>query len=373
MRVTDFVLPGAFRADDSRPTGGEESHHAHVVRAEVSPHGERCAPGAGGGTGGDVGLVGGSERGYGPRFDAPVAPGGYLWWYIDALSDDGRHGITLIAQVGSCFSPYYAWARRRGDSDPLNHNSLNVALYGEVKRWSMTERGRSALRRDASWLEIGPSALHWDGTSLTIRIDEVTVPLPTRLRGTVQVYPRAVAGQPYRLDNRGHHHWAAIAPCARVEVTLERPSLHWSGSGYLDSNWGNAPLESAFQRWEWSRAAMKDGGTAVLYDVTQRDGARPLLGLRFDPTGGVEPFEVPPHVKLPTTAWLLTRGTRVDPQRTVRVTKTLENTPFYTRSVLATHVLGEPVTAMHESVCLDRFSTRWVQTLLPFRIPRALS
>ena len=49
-----------------------------------------------------------------PRFDRPVPPNGYLWWYLDALSDDGRHGFTIIAFVGSVFSPYYAAARRRG-------------------------------------------------------------------------------------------------------------------------------------------------------------------------------------------------------------------------------------------------------------------
>ena len=65
----------------------------------------------------------------GPRFDRPVPPGGYVWWYVDALSDDGRHGLTLIAFIGSVFSPYYAWrAARRGD--PLDHCALNVALYG---------------------------------------------------------------------------------------------------------------------------------------------------------------------------------------------------------------------------------------------------
>ena len=51
----------------------------------------------------------------GPRFDAAVPPGGYAWWYVDALSDDGRHGLTIIAFIGSVFSPYYACARRRGD------------------------------------------------------------------------------------------------------------------------------------------------------------------------------------------------------------------------------------------------------------------
>ena len=43
----------------------------------------------------------------------PVRPGGYAWWYVDALSDDGQHGLTIIAFIGSVFSPYYAWARAR--------------------------------------------------------------------------------------------------------------------------------------------------------------------------------------------------------------------------------------------------------------------
>jgi carotenoid 1,2-hydratase len=71
----------------------------------------------------------------------PVPHGGYAWWYVDGLSDDGRHGITLIAFIGSVFSPYYAWARRRGGGDPEHHCALNVALYGAGgKRWALTER-----------------------------------------------------------------------------------------------------------------------------------------------------------------------------------------------------------------------------------------
>ena len=47
------------------------------------------------------------------------------------------------------------------------------------------------------------------------------------------------------------------------------------------------------------------------------------------------------------------------------VVKTLEDTPFYSRSVLSgDHAM------MHESLDLDRFSKTWVQCLLPFRMPR---
>ncbi len=42
-----------------------------------------------------------------------VARRGYAWWYIDAVSDCGSHALTIIAFVGSVFSPYYAWARRK--------------------------------------------------------------------------------------------------------------------------------------------------------------------------------------------------------------------------------------------------------------------
>ncbi len=93
------------------------------------------------------------------------------------------------------FSPYYAWSRRRGRGDPLQHCAVNVALYGRPKGWAMTERGRSAVWRDATQLRIGPSLLHWDGTCLTIDIAEVTAPLPSRLRGTVRVHPAALTGR----------------------------------------------------------------------------------------------------------------------------------------------------------------------------------
>ena len=41
----------------------------------------------------------------GPCFDQEVAPGGYAWWYVDAISDDRQHGLTVIAFIGSVFSP----------------------------------------------------------------------------------------------------------------------------------------------------------------------------------------------------------------------------------------------------------------------------
>jgi carotenoid 1,2-hydratase len=246
-------------------------------------------------------------------------------------------------------------------------------LYGAGrKRWALTERARAAVQREAGALALGRSAVSWDGSALTVRIDEVTVPLPGRIRGTVRLHPAALTAHGVALDGAGRHRWSPIAPTARVEVALERPALRWSGPGYLDSNAGDEPLEDGFDAWDWSRARLRDGGTAVLYEVTRRSGERTPLALQIDPAGGVHAFEPPPPVRLPTTLWRVARGTRADPGEPVRVVRTLEDTPFYARSLLSTRLLGEPVQALHESLSLERFRQAWVRMLLPFRLPRAL-
>ncbi len=264
------------------------------------------------------------------------------------------------------FSPYYAWSRRRGTGDPTRHCAVNVALYGRPKAWTMTERSASALQRDATRLEIGPSSLHWDGASLVIRLDEITTPLPSRLRGEIRVHPAALTRRSFVLDAHDNHRWSPIAPVARVEVTLNRPELRWSGTGYLDSNEGDAALETDFQAWDWCRAPLGEGA-AILYNATRREGGDASLALRIDRHGAVTAFAPPPVIALPRTGWRLPRATRGD---SAAIRTTLEDTPFYARSVLDMQILGQPVIAMHESLSLDRFRTMAVQAMLPFRMPR---
>jgi carotenoid 1,2-hydratase len=267
------------------------------------------------------------------------------------------------------FSPYYAFARRRGPADPLNHCALNVALYRNgSKSWAMTERPRSAVERTSHHLRIGPSAMHWDGRDLTIEVDEIAVPLPGRIRGTIRVMPTALTSQTFTLAENGQHRWRPIAPCARVQVALQSPHLRWHGEGYFDMNSGDAPIEHGFSRWQWARGSMRDG-TAVLYDAQRRDGSRLDLAMTFDPAGRMKPFTPPGEVPLKRTGWRIDRSARSD--GAAAVIRTLEDAPFYARSVVSASLRGEPVTLMHESLSLDRFQKPVVQAMLPFQMPRA--
>jgi len=264
------------------------------------------------------------------------------------------------------FSPYYAWAGRR---DPLNHCALNVAIYGKSgHRWAMTERRKDHISRTENQFVLRSSALDWDGTSLRVHIDEPRVPYTGRIRGTVTLHPSAFNQRSFLLDDNQRHAWSPLSPVSRIEVALDKPNLRWSGAAYLDSNSGTESLEAGFRYWDWSRASVGDD-TAVLYDVTMRDGGRRSLALVFDPDGQVREIPVPAAVRLPRTNWTMPRNTQSE-DGAAQVIKTLEDSPFYARSLVASKLLGQPVTAMHESLHLDRFRSPIVRLMLPYRMPR---
>lgn len=275
----------------------------------------------------------------------------------------------MIAFIGSVFSPYYAFARRNGPADPLNHCAVNVAIYRKGGNcWAMTERPRGAVSRAPNSFTVGPSHLEWDGDALTIHINEISVPFPRLIRGTVRVVPTAITQNAFTLNEDGQHRWWPIAPCARVQVTLDQPHLRWQGDGYFDMNRGDAPLEHGFFDWQWSRGATRDG-TIILYEALRRDGSRIDLAMTFDPQGRMQQFEPPPLQTLKRTGWRVARSVRSED--TAGIVKTLEDAPFYARSIVSASLLGEPVTLMHESLSLDRFKMPIVQAMLPFRMPRA--
>jgi carotenoid 1,2-hydratase len=273
----------------------------------------------------------------------------------------------VIAFIGSVFSPYYAWS---GWADPLNHCAVNVALYSaKGGRWAMTERGRKALRQEANTLSIGPSRLRWDDDALVIDFDEITAPIPSRLRGTLRLHPSAMVGDTFAIDGAGRHIWRPIAPRADVEVDLSHPAGAWRGQGYFDTNWGEEPLETGFVAWDWSRAH-RPRDTLLFYDVARRNGEKAGLALRIGAAGEIETIQAPPAHALPLPFWRMPRSVRGEGAAPPILRRTLEDAPFYSRSMLAGVFEGEPAEIVHESLSLDRLRSPVVRAMLPFRMPR---
>ena len=236
----------------------------------------------------------------------------------------------------------------------------------------MTERGRSAIQRSGSEYRIGRSRMAWEADGLTVDIDEITVPIPRRVRGRVRLRTEGVCNFLTALDAAGRHGWGPIAPCARVEVEFEQPGLKWSGHAYMDANQGSEPIERAFHEWDWSRAGMADGSTTVIYDVRPGRGQGPdrVIAQRFAPDGSHSPFTASARQPLPQSAWRIARTMRSDAGVPPRLTRSLEDAPFYARCLLQASVMGEPVTAVHETLNVPRLVSLPVRLMLPWRMPR---
>ncbi|MGB0514570.1 MAG: carotenoid 1,2-hydratase, partial [Wenzhouxiangellaceae bacterium] len=206
------------------------------------------------------------------------------------------------------------------------------------------------------------------GSALVADLHEWAVPIPRPVRGRIRLHPTVVNARPIALDRDGQHHWTPIAPAARIEVELSAPRLRWSGGAYFDHNTGTKPLEQSFDHWFWSRASTRQG-PVVLYELQERGDRHNALALHFDRSGQRHELPTPLATRLPRTRWRVERPVRADDGQ-AELLATWEDTPFYARSLMRARLLGERVTAVHESLSLRRFAAPWVQFMLPFRMPR---
>lgn len=171
----------------------------------------------------------------------------------------------------------------------------------------------------------------------------------------------------WQLDKAGRHLWQPVAPTARVAVNFERPAIAWTGEAYVDSNCGDAPLEDAFESWDWSRCRTASA-THIRYRALERGGNVRSIALCHREGQPIQAVASEPAVRLARSGWRIERHAQA--RGPVQLTRTLEDTPFYARSVLEMSVGDETGSAVHESLSLARFRQPWVRTLLPFRMPR---
>lgn len=286
------------------------------------------------------------------------------------MSPDRRQGVVVIAFVGSVFSPFY-FARRQedGQADPMDFCAFNVAVYDGGRRlWGFTEWSRARVFREENRFVVGANCIAREPGRIIIDVDEACAASRDRIEGRIVIYPAHTADRSHVLDGGGAHRWHPIAPVGDIEVTLNRPSFRFRGSAYHDANSGDEPIEASLRRWSWSRHEVA-GDTVVLYDGTRRDETPFSLSLRFRPDGRVEEVAAPPMHRLPRSFWWrCPRSTRSEGSERPRIVRTLEDSPFYARTLLECTLFGETAPGVHESLELDTFATRWMQWMLPYRI-----
>ncbi|WP_299615879.1 carotenoid 1,2-hydratase [uncultured Tateyamaria sp.] len=283
------------------------------------------------------------------------------------MSDCGTRAVSVIGFIGSVFSPWYRWSGRK---NPQNHVCINVATYGKGGRFTMTDRGASALRQTASRLEVGPSMMRWEDDTLVIDIDEVSSPpLISRMRGQIRVIPSAMTNVELALTPDDSHIWRPFAPRSRIEVDIDRPGWQWTGEGYFDANFGTRALEEDFSYWTWGRYPTGNGATCF-YDATRLDGSELAAGFQFDEAGNATSIPLPPKAPIRRSLWAVKRETRADEGSKAKQVQNMLDAPFYSRSAVETTLNGIRTTGVHEALDLTRFRSPLLKPMLAVRVPR---
>lgn len=241
--------------------------------------------------------------------------------------------------------------------------------YGKGGRWTMTDRGESALGLSRDRLQIGPSAMVWDDGRLIIEIDEMSTPHAQKLQGRVVVTPSALTNVELPLTEDGAHIWRPFAPKSDISVELNRPGWTWTGHGYFDANFGTRALEADFSYWTWGRFPLRDGA-ACFYDAVRRDGSELAVAVGFDESGRPREIDMPPKARLPRPGWMVRRETRADAGVRPKQVKAMLDAPFYNRCAVQTQIGGERSVGVFEALDLDRFRGPWLMPMLAVRVPR---
>ena len=290
-----------------------------------------------------------------------------------ALSDDGRHGLTVIAFVGSVFSPYYALVRPRRPAEPLRRQRGALRPARSLGDDRAGPRRRRPLREPV--FAVGPSSLDWDGQALTIpgRRDRGSA-AGAAARHDPAGADRAHGAQlrrstpPGAATTGGRSLRRGACPCG-----WKRPDLAWDGTATL------TPTRGARIRWRPGFADLDlvagapaggpgprpGGGDPLRAAAARRQRPRTRAPGSTGRAGSTHSIR---HRRrsCPATFWRVPRTTPVDwccpgGRRPWRIA------PFYARSVVEQRLFGQTVAAgcAREPDRSTGSPPRWVKLLLP--------
>ncbi len=340
-----------------------------------------------------------------PPSPAPLrAPGGFTWFYVDLVDDQGQ-AATLIWSWGLPFLPGYASAARAGRAElPLDRPSVNLVLYsnGQERFYLLSELPAEAATWGAdgrSW-QLGGCRFTWvdeaaaDGGAPTRALEaQLDLPLPTGgraqgrlwLRGPLRRDPAHATGAATTAaeDPRCTHKWTPMVAAGAGGLDLRWPGGEATlrGRAYHDRNSAEQPLHAlGIQSWWWGRLALP-GRELIFYQLLPAaPGARPRdLVVEITDQGATRVQEDAglQVQQLQRSLWGLSwpraahfpdpDGARVE----VRVEAVLDDGPFYQRYLLHGRCGDQTGRGIGENVVPDRVDTDLLRPLVSMRVHRS--
>lgn len=314
------------------------------------------------------------------------APGGFCWWYVDAIDAEGN-GFVVIWSFGLPFLPGYTSAARAGRA-PASAEvpALNVVVYRDgrpdfylLQRYSPEHAswdGAGSWRFGRTRIVATDTAGGRRDVVLTIDADVPGQIAPlvgeVRLKGALRP-EQADAGQS-AVDENATHWWSPICAHAHATLALEcgEQAWSWSGPAYHDRNASLSHIDGlGIGRWTWARFC--DGNvTRVLYELHPDDrAAEPLVyWITMSDHGGLQVEQ--PEVVERRRARGMFGAPHFDRIRlktssgdvTIADASVLDDGFFYIRKAVQLHTGERIVAGMAEEVLPARVDRFWHRPLV---------
>lgn len=320
-----------------------------------------------------------------PSPAALTAPGGFAWWYLDAVNEDGD-GLVLIWSFGLPFLPGQGQAARAGHGLPATQRpSLNLAVYrgGAERFYLLQEHPPESAQLTPEGGTMGASTLRsWiaeDQRHLEVVLDTPVPGSPHPLTGQLRLSAPAV-DLPGPVGPPSAHAWRPLACACTVAAELklgDERLLSGSFRAYHDRNESPSPLHTlGIEHWIWGRVAFPDH-ERIFYALWPESGGAPqVLGLRVDRDGRMTALGQPRIALGPArrTLYGMTRWDSVDildgerPWLNVGELQTVDNGPFYLRFVARALAEGVEGVGVVEAVRPGRVDLDWQRPMVRTRV-----
>lgn len=312
------------------------------------------------------------------------APGGFAWWYLDLVDDQGS-GLVLIWSFGLPFLP---GSRKR----PLARlrPALNVATYvgGKPDFYLLQEYPEDAAELDHEGRgRLGESSFSISRQGERIAVDiKLDAPVPAstrRLRGQISIQgPALRLPKPPNVPDGPAHTWSPRAAWAEGSAELDFGGAPFKvqGSAYFDANTSAVPLdEQRIESWRWGRVSFDDE-TLVYYDIQGEQGKRTShvflqRAATSDAEGGLVELKDPALLPLESGTGLYglttARGWRVraqDRAYEISLRHLVDDGPFYQRFLVdALRADGKRGSGVAELVVPGRVDQPWQRPFVRMR------
>lgn len=187
------------------------------------------------------------------------APGGYEWWYVDALCDDGT-SIVLT------YFPSHHDELKGSDEAPKVEIKVTLPDGTDLRETDSASVEDSHFSTDRCDVKVGPHTFVSDQGTFKLHYEPVN--------GLGADLTMTDLGAPWRPgtgyigfgeDDEQFFTWFCAVPRCQVDgtVTVDGQARHVHGTGYHDHQWGTVNLLLVWNHWLWGRQTFDDLNTEI--------------------------------------------------------------------------------------------------------------